>query len=113
MVLSLVKDQHGLKEFEAITALPSVDGLLIGPYDPQISVGVSGADFNDPTMSAALDRVNVLCRPHGKAVVTTVGDRQERGYSRNLVERGVQGLVFATDALILLQACKRMVSFAR
>jgi hypothetical protein len=25
----------------------------------------------------------------------------------------VQGLVFATDALVLLQACKRMVAFTR
>jgi hypothetical protein len=46
-------------------------------------------------------------------VVTTIGDRQERDYSRNLVKRGVQGLVFATDALVLLQACKRMVAFTR
>jgi hypothetical protein len=29
------------------------------------------------------------------------------------VQRGVQSLVFATDALVLLQACKRMVVFTR
>lgn len=113
MVLPLVEDRQGLDEFEAMAALPGVDGFFIGPYDLSVSVGVPGADFNDPAMSAALDRVTALCRQHGKAVVTTVGDRQEREYSRGLVTRGVQGLVFATDALVLLQACKRMVSFAR
>lgn len=113
MVLPLVEDQQGLDEFEAMAALPGVDGFFIGPYDLSVSVGVPGADFNDPAMSAALDRVAALCRQHGKAVVTTIGDRQEREYSRSLVARGVQGLVFATDALVLLQACKRMVSFAR
>ena len=113
MVLPLVEDQQGLDEFEAMAALPGVDGFFIGPYDLSVSVGVPGADFNDPAMSAALDRVTALCRQHGKAVVTTIGDRQEREYSRSLVARGVQGLVFATDALVLLQACKRMVSCAR
>ncbi len=113
MVLPLVEDQQGLDEFEQMAALPGVDGFFIGPYDLSVSVGVPGADFDAPAMSAALDRVTALCRQHGKAVVTTIGDRQERDYSRNLVARGVQGLVFATDALVLLQACKRMVSFAR
>ena len=113
MVLPLVEDQQGLDEFEAMAALPGVDGFFIGPYDLSVSVGVPGADFNDPAMSAALDRVTALCRQHGKAAVTTIGDQQEREYSRSLVARGVQGLVFATDALVLLQACKRMVSYAR
>jgi DNA-binding LacI/PurR family transcriptional regulator len=61
-------------------------------------------------MSAALDRVTELCRRHGKFVVTTVGDRQERAYSEMLIGRGVQGLVFATDALVFLKACQRMVA---
>ncbi len=113
MVLPLVEDQQGLDEFEAMAALPGVDGFFIGPYDLSVSVGAPGADFNHPLMSAALERVAGLCKQHGKAVVTTIGDRQERDYSHSLVCRGVQGLVFATDALVLLQACKRMVSFAR
>lgn len=45
----------------------------------------AAADFNHPAMSAALDRV----------------------------ARGVQGLVSATGALVLLQACQRMLSFTR
>ena len=64
-------------------------------------------------MSAALDHVAAACRANSKFLVTTVGDRQERDYSRNLVARGVQGLVFATDALVLLQALKRMVDFTK
>ena len=113
MVLPLIEDGAALEDFEAIAAVPGVDGFFIGPYDLSVSVGAPGADFTNPAMSAALDRVAALCKQHGKALVTTIGDRQEREYSQALVERGVQGLVFATDALVLLQACKRMVSFAR
>lgn len=113
MVLPLIEDQAGLDEFEAMAALPGIDGFFVGPYDLSVSVGAPGADFDHPAMAAALDHVTSLCRQHGKAVVTTIGDRQERDYARNLVTRGVQGVVFATDALVLLQACKRMVAFAR
>jgi len=113
MLLPLIEDKESIDDIEAIAATPGIDGLFIGPYDLSISVGAPGADFNHPAMSAALDRVASACRAHGKHIVTTIGDRQERDYSRGLVARGVQGLVFATDALVLLQACQRMVSFTR
>lgn len=113
MLLPLIEDRESIDDIEAIAATPGIDGLFIGPYDLSISVGAPGADFNHPAMSAALDRVSTACRQHGKVIVTTIGDRQERDYSRGLVARGVQGLVFATDALVLLQALKRMVAFTR
>jgi 4-hydroxy-2-oxoheptanedioate aldolase len=113
MLLPLIEDQAAIDDFEAIAGVKGIDGFFIGPYDLSVSVGAPGADFDHPKMSAALDRVTALCRQHKRFVVTTVGDRQERDYSRRLVERGVQGLVFATDALVLLQACKHMVEFTR
>ncbi len=113
MLLPLIEDTAAIDEIEVIAAMPGIDGLFIGPYDLSVSVGAPGADFDHPAMSAALDRVSPACRQHSKSVVTTIGDRQERDYSRRLVQRGIQGLVFATDALVLLQACKRMVAFTR
>jgi 2-keto-3-deoxy-L-rhamnonate aldolase RhmA len=113
MLLPLIEDAEAIDDIEAIAAVPGIDGLFVGPYDLSVSVGAPGADFDHPAMSKALDRVTAACRQHSKVVVTTIGDRQERDYSRNLVKRGVQGLVFATDALVLLQACKRMVAFTR
>jgi 4-hydroxy-2-oxoheptanedioate aldolase len=113
LVLPLIEDQAAIEDFEAIAAIEGVNGCFIGPYDLSVSVGAPGADFDHPTISAALERVVTVCRRHSKFIVTTIGDRQERDYSQRLVQRGVQGLVFATDALVLLQACKRLVSFAR
>lgn len=112
-LLPLIEDRQGIDEIEAITALPGIDGLFVGPYDLSISIGAPGADFDHPGMNAALDRISAACRASGKRLVTTIGDRQEREYSRRLVARGVQGLVFATDALVLLQALRRLVDFTR
>ncbi len=111
LLLPLIEDAAAIDELEAIAAIPGIGGLFLGPYDLSISVGAPGADFDHPKMSEALDRSAAACRQHSKFLVTTVGDRQERDYSQRLVKRGVQGLVFATDALVLLQACKRMVAF--
>jgi 4-hydroxy-2-oxoheptanedioate aldolase len=113
MLLPLIEDSAAIDEIDAIAAMPGIDGLFIGPYDLSVSVGAPGADFDHPKMSEALDRMSAACRQHSKFAVTTIGDRQERDYSRRLIERGIQGLVFATDALVLLQACKRMVAFTR
>jgi len=113
MLLPLIEDASAIEEIESIAALPGIDGLFVGPYDLSVSVGAPGADFDHPAMSAALDQVSAACRAHGKALVTTIGDRQERDYTLRLGARGVQGMVFATDALVLLQALKRMVDFTK
>lgn len=113
MLLPLIEDKSSIDDIDAIAAIVGIDGLFVGPYDLSVSVGAPGTDFDHPAMSAALDRAVAACRKHRKVVVTTIGDRQEHDYCRRLVQRGVQGLVFATDALVLLQACQRMVAFSR
>lgn len=85
LVLPLIEDQSAIDDFEAIAAIPGVDGFFIGPYDLSVSVGAPGADFDHPAMRAALGRVIGLCQQNGKFVVTSVGDRQEADYSRGLV----------------------------
>ena len=110
IILPLLEDREAIEDFPALATMPGIDGFFIGPYDLSVSVGVPNASFEHPKMSAALDKVSELCRSNGKFVVTTVGDRQEKDYSEMLVRRGVQGLVFATDALVFLKACQRMVA---
>ena len=44
---------EALAEIEAITALPGVDGIFIGPFDLSISLGIPG-EFENPAFRAAL-----------------------------------------------------------
>lgn len=111
MVIPLIEDVATLDDFEALAAMPGLDGYFIGPYDLSVSAGVPGVGFDHPVMSAALDKVVAAARRHGKHVMTTVGDRQEPAYSRMLSARGVQMLVFATDALVFMHAVRRLVAF--
>jgi 4-hydroxy-2-oxoheptanedioate aldolase len=57
MLLPLIEDASAIDEIETIAAIPGIDGLVVGPYDLSVSVGVPGADFDHPAMSNALDRV--------------------------------------------------------
>ena len=113
MLLPLLEDKASIEDFEAIASVPGIDAFFIGPYDLSVSIGVPGKGFDNPAMSAALERVSSIARAHGKRVFTTVGDRQEKAYTQNLIERGVEGLIFATDGLVFLHACKRLVENVR
>jgi 4-hydroxy-2-oxoheptanedioate aldolase len=109
MLLPLLEDKESIDDFEAIASVKGIDAYFVGPYDLSVSIGVPGKGFDNPKMSAALDRVIEIARKHGSRVFTTVGDRQEKAYTEGLVERGVEGIIFATDGLVFLHACKRLV----
>jgi 4-hydroxy-2-oxoheptanedioate aldolase len=108
MLVPLLEDREALEDFDELAAMPGISAIFVGPYDLSVSLGVPGAAFDHPKMSAALERVVTAAR-NGRHVFTTVGDRQDCDYSAMLVSRGVQGLIFATDGLVFLQACKRLV----
>ncbi len=111
IILPLLEDKDSIDGFEALALIPGIDAYFVGPYDLSVSLGIPGAAFDEPRMSEALDRVLDLAKRHGKYVVTTVGDRQERAYSEDMIRRGVHGLVFATDALVFLRACERLRAY--
>ncbi len=110
IILPLLEDKSSIDDFETMAAIPGIDGYFVGPFDLSVSLGVSGAGFDNPKMSRALNRVLEISKRRGKRVVTTIGNRQEKSYSEDLIRRGVDGLVFATDALVFLQACERLLA---
>lgn len=108
MVIPLIEDAEVLDDLDSLLKIDGIDVIFVGPYDLSVSIGCPGAAFDHPDMGAALDRVISASEKYGKAVMTTVGDRQEPEYARSILERGVKSVVFATDALVFLQSCKRL-----
>lgn len=49
-----------LREIEAITRIPGLDGVLIGPYDLSAALGVPG-NFTHPDFVAAVTHVAIAC----------------------------------------------------
>ena len=73
-----------------------------------LSLGVPGATFDDPKMSAALDTVVATARRHGKYAMTLIGNKLEVEYGRRVAQRGVQVIVLGTDGDLFVDAIRRM-----
>jgi len=107
-VIPLLEDKATLENFDALCAMDGLDVFFIGPTDLSIALGVPGATFEEPSMSAALDRVTKAARACGKQVMTTIGNKLDPAYARMVAERGVSYIVLGTDGHLFLDVCRRM-----
>jgi len=112
-VIPLLEDKATLDDFDALCAMSGLDVFFIGPTDLSIALGVPGATFEHPAMSAALDRVTKTAREHGKQVMTTIGNKLDPEYGRMVVGRGVNYLVLGTDGHLFLDVCRKMNAVKR
>jgi 4-hydroxy-2-oxoheptanedioate aldolase len=108
MVIPLLEDKETIAGFDALAAMPGLDMFFIGPTDLSISLGVPHATFDEPAMSAALDRVVAVAKRHGKRVMTTIGNRPDPKYGRSVAKRGVQAIVLGTDGHLFIEKCRQL-----
>ena len=107
MAIALIEDEASIADFEALAAMPGLDAYFLGPTDLSISLGVPGATFDEPAMSAALDQVVAAVRRHGKYAMTLIGNNLDLEYGRRIGRRGVQIMVLGTDGDLFLDAVRR------
>jgi 2-keto-3-deoxy-L-rhamnonate aldolase RhmA len=62
-----IETADGVKNAEAIAAVPGVDCLWVGHFDLSVSLGIPG-EFDNPKFTKAIDRVVAAARKHGKAL---------------------------------------------
>ena len=108
MAIPLLEEGSSIADFEALAAMRGLDVYFVGPTDLSISLGVPGATFDDPKMSAALDTVVATARRHGKYAMTLIGNNLDVEYGRRIARRGVQVIVLGTDGDLFVDAIRRM-----
>lgn len=108
MVIPLLEDKETIADFDALAAMPGLEVFFIGPTDLSISLGVPHATFDEPAMSAALDKVVRVAQRHGKRVMTTIGNKPDPEYGRSVAKRGVQAIVLGTDGHLFIDVCRRL-----
>ena len=98
-----------LENIETIAALPGVDGIVVGPFDLSISMGIPGA-FDHPDFTAALKRILAACGKAGKFCMAFAGDRDRvvSGF-----RMGFDAMTYSLDARMLIQAFRDEVSKIR
>ena len=108
MAIPLLEDEASIADFDALAAMPGLDVYFVGPTALAISLGVPGATFDEPKMKAALEKVVAAAKRHGKYVMTTIGNKLDIEYGRNVARRGVQLVVYGTDADLFVDAMRRL-----
>jgi 2-keto-3-deoxy-L-rhamnonate aldolase RhmA len=66
LVIAQVETGESVAALDAILGVARIDGVLVGPRDLSISLGVPGAGADDPAMAAALARVSHATREAGR-----------------------------------------------
>jgi 2-keto-3-deoxy-L-rhamnonate aldolase RhmA len=104
-----IETADGVKNAEAIAALPGVDCLWVGHFDLSVSLGIPG-EFDNPKFTKAIDRVVKAARKHKKALgrlVTTV----EQGLDLNRL--GFDFICYSGDVWVLHDALAQAVGKLR
>jgi 4-hydroxy-2-oxoheptanedioate aldolase len=65
LTFALIETAEAMANLDEIASTPGLNGLYIGPSDLSISLGVKKrADFTDPIMVEAVDRILAACRKY-------------------------------------------------
>ncbi len=79
----MVESKEALAEIEAILALPTVDGVFVGPSDLSLSCGRGRYRFGDADREA-LERIAQCCRQAGKPWLMPAWREDEQRFARQL-----------------------------
>jgi 2-keto-3-deoxy-L-rhamnonate aldolase RhmA len=93
LTIALVETVNGIKNVDAIAAVPGIDVVWLGHYDLTNSMGITG-QFDHPEFLAAVDRLVEACTRHGNAAGFLVTDTAA---AVTWLKRGFRCLGYGTD----------------
>ena len=106
LVIPLIEDPVTVADMDTLAAMPGLDIFFLGPFDFSVAAGVPGVTFDHPLLAGAVERMVKAARPHGKYVMTSVGDRIDTALGRRLLDMGVRMISYSADALVFRRACQ-------
>lgn len=105
LLIFQVETKQALDDLDAILSIPEVGGVLIGPNDLSISLGVPG-DIKGAVMVAAFERVLAKCKEHKVIPGCHINDTQLAG---EWAAKGFR-LVSSSADTMMLQVGSQMVN---
>lgn len=105
-VLIQIESIAGVEAIDALVSHPTVDGVMVGPYDISGSLGQPGQLFH-PRVEQACARVLEACRKAGKACGTQLVEPTQ-GQIASAMEKGYTFIVLASDVFILWKWSERV-----
>lgn len=98
-----------LEHIEEIAAVEGVDGILIGPFDLSIALGIPG-QFGDPLLTEGIERVRRACAAAGKLCIMYAGSCEA---AKRYFDQGFPSVAAGLDIEVLKLAVRGIASAAR
>ncbi len=103
LLIAQIETDEGLRNVEAIAAVPGIDVLWIGQFDLTNFMGIP-AQFGHRDYLAAVDRVVAACATHGKTAAILATDD---AWARDYAAKGFRLIAYGIDQLMLQEALRR------
>jgi 2-keto-3-deoxy-L-rhamnonate aldolase RhmA len=98
LLVCMIETREGVRNVDAIAAVPGIDVIHMGLNDLLTDMGKPG-QYADPECEAAIAAVLAACRAHGKAF--GCGGNRDPGAQAAIIRRGAQFLTTQTDIALL------------
>jgi len=102
LVIIQPETQLALDNIEKLVSIPGVDGVMIGPNDLSLSLGISG-ELKHPRMVEAYERVIAGCRKHGIAPGVHLMDME---WAKDWIGKGMRFLTYYNEIRFLMEGAK-------
>jgi 2-keto-3-deoxy-L-rhamnonate aldolase RhmA len=109
MVIPQIETDEGLRNVEAIAAVPGVDALWIGHFDLTNFLGIPG-QFGHPAFLGAVDRIVAACVANGKTAAFLATDDD---WARDYAAKGFRLMAYGVDHLLLQSALEHGLQVLR
>jgi 4-hydroxy-2-oxoheptanedioate aldolase len=108
MVIAMLETGEGVKNAEAIAAVPGIDALMLGPADLSTELGIPG-ELKHARIVAAWHASVAAARKHGKHFVAGAGAPD----AADMVARGARILMGGSDVAYLMSAARQAAAAMR
>ena len=99
ILIAQIESQKGVKNIESIVSHPTVDGVMIGPYDLSGSLGVPG-ETNHPKVIEAAKIVINTCKKYNKSCGTQISNPDKNNIN-DAIKEGYTFVILSSDLFIL------------
>lgn len=110
LCIAMVETVEALADLDAIAATPGLDGILVGPVDLALSMGLGLALQMPGEILDAIARVADCCRSHGLLAASVALGPEN---AREQIERGITFLSSGADTLFMRRAAAEELRFLR
>jgi 2-dehydro-3-deoxyglucarate aldolase/4-hydroxy-2-oxoheptanedioate aldolase len=100
LLIAQIETDEGLRNVEAIAAVPGIDVLWIGQFDLTNFMGIPG-EFGHRDYLAAVDRIVAACVTHAKVPAILAIDAL---WAREYAAKGFRLMAYGVDQLLLQDA---------